>query len=95
LENIDDHISRIQGKLQQLLKQHTSLLKENEVQQKQLEAMQRQNATQEEQLKSLQEQNFILKAASGKMNDADKKEFEQAINKYIREVDKCIGLLSE
>ena len=37
----------------------------------------------------------ILKAASGQMTEADQKEFEKRINQYIKEIDKCIGLLSD
>jgi hypothetical protein len=29
------------------------------------------------------------------MSEADKKAFEKNINQYIREIDKCIGILSE
>jgi len=29
------------------------------------------------------------------MTEADKKAFEKQINQYIKEIDKCIGLLSE
>ena len=37
----------------------------------------------------------ILKAASGQMTETDQKEFEKKINGYIKEIDKCIGLLSD
>ncbi len=29
------------------------------------------------------------------MTEADQKEFEKRINHYIKEIDKCIGLLSD
>jgi len=29
------------------------------------------------------------------MTEADQKEFEKRINQYIKEIDKCIGLLSD
>jgi hypothetical protein len=48
-----------------------------------------------QQITALQEKVSILKAATGKMNEADKKEFEKNIGQYIREIDKCIGILSE
>ena len=37
----------------------------------------------------------VLKAAAGDMNDKDKKDFDKRINQYIKEIDKCIGLLSD
>jgi ABC-type iron transport system FetAB ATPase subunit len=43
----------------------------------------------------LEEQQLILKSSTGKMNEADKKAMEQVIGKYIKEIDKCIALLSE
>ena len=43
----------------------------------------------------MEQQAVILKSAAGKMNEKDKKVFEQQINQYIKEVDKSIGLLSE
>jgi hypothetical protein len=43
----------------------------------------------------LQQQVGILKSATGQMSESEKKAFEKIINQYIRELDKCIGLLSE
>jgi len=43
----------------------------------------------------LEEQQYILKSAAGELNSADKKAFEQTISRYIKEIDKCIALLSE
>ena len=48
--DIHDHISRIQGKLQQLMKQHAVLLKDHDLQKKQLESLQKEKASREEQL---------------------------------------------
>jgi hypothetical protein len=46
-------------------------------------------------INQLEQQVGILKSAAGKMDEADKKLFEKHINQYIKEIDKCIGLLSE
>jgi hypothetical protein len=37
----------------------------------------------------------VLKITSGNWEENDKKEFEKRINHYLREIDKCINLLSE
>jgi sugar-specific transcriptional regulator TrmB len=95
MQPVAAQISRIQSKLQELLKKHQSSLKELEQQQKTNAALQQQQELNEQKIRTLEEKQHILKAAAGKMNDPDKKEFEQAINKYIREIDKCIDLLSE
>ena len=91
----DQHIKRINEKLQQLLKRHQQLQKDNLRQQKQIEELQAGNKKDAEIISGLQEKVSILKAAAGKMNEADKKAFEKNINRYIREIDKCITLLSE
>ena len=95
MQPIAAQINRIQSKLQDLLKKHQASIKELEQQQKVITGLQQQQELNERKIKTLEEKQHILKAAAGKMNDPDKKEFEQTINKYIREVDKCIGLLSE
>ena len=92
---IEENITRINAKLQQLLKQYAVLKKENE----QLKASFINNKTQSEkdaeQIIQLQQQVALLKSAAGQMNETDKKAFEKNINQYIKERDKCIGLLSE
>ena len=92
---LEENIKRINTKLQQLLKQHQQLQKENE----QLKTAITAHKIREEKdlllITQLEQQAGILKSAAGKMNDADKKSFEKHINQYIREIDKCIGLLSE
>jgi len=95
MAELEENIKRINQKLQQLLKQYQSLQKENEQKSNEIKAL---RATKEEQSKridELQQQVSILKSAAGEMNATDKKEFEKHINQYIKEIDKCIGLLSE
>ena len=95
MQQVDLHISRINTKLQELLKKHPAALKDLEQQQKRIDTLLQQQSLQEKKIRTLEEQQSILKAAAGSMNPADKKAFEQSINKYIREIDKCIDLLSE
>ena len=92
---LENHIKRINDKLQQLLKNHQLLQKDNERQSKLITALQQEKEKDAQQITTLKEQVNILKAAAGKMNEADKKAFEKNINQYIREIDKCISLLSE
>lgn len=49
----------------------------------------------EQKIEELNQQVLILKSAALQLNDSDKKELEKRINRYIREVDKCINFLSE
>jgi len=95
LEQIEIHIARINNKLQDLLKKHTSLQKQNQQQQELITKLKEQQESGEKKIKALEEQQFILKSAAGELNSTDKKAFEQTISRYIKEIDKCIALLSE
>jgi len=95
MTDLDAHIKRINDKLQLLLKNYQLLQKENERQNKLIDTLQQSKEKDMQQITELQEKVNILKAASGQMNEADKKEFEKNISRYIKEIDKCIGLLSE
>lgn len=87
-------IQRIEEKIKIKLKLMAKLEKENEAHQKQLEKLTIQNSEFEEQVRLLKEENLILKAATGKISEEDKKQLEKSINKYIREIDNCIGILN-
>ena len=92
---MQEQIQRIQGKIQLRLKELSLLKKENENQQKQIDSLKQKQQEMMETLESLRQQNAILKAATGSMSEPDKKELEQNINRYLREIDKCIALLTE
>ena len=95
MTTLSENIKRINDKLQQLLKNYQLLQKENKRQSELIAALQEAKEKDAEQINLMQEKITILKAAAGKMNEADKKAFEKNISQYIREIDKCIGLLSE
>jgi len=95
LQKIETHISSIQTKLQDLLKKHSALQKQTIQQQETIVALKQKQEANEKKIKALEEQQYILKSAAGNLSIADKKAFEQTIGKYIREIDKCIALLSE
>jgi chromosome segregation ATPase len=95
LQEIEAQIARVQLKLQELLKRQANLLKEKAALQQKLTVLQADNSIQEKKIKLLEEQQQIFKAAASKLNEADKKAFDLTINRYIREIDKCIALLSE
>jgi len=95
MSELQKNITRINEKLQQLLKQYQVLQKENMQQRERIAGMQQQQANDAAALQQMQEQLLVLKAAAGSMTDADKKEFEKNVNRYMKEIDKCIGYLSE
>lgn len=95
MSNTEQHLKRIQDKLQQLLKQHASVQKENSRLKEELETAQKKITAQQKGSDELKQQVSILKVGAGEMSGADKKEFEKRINGYLKEIDRCIALLGE
>jgi len=95
MNELEQHIKRVNDKLQLLLKDYQQLQKDNLRQSALIEDLKKSRESSAQQIETLKEQVGILKAAAGKMNESDKKEFEKNINRYIRDIDKCIGILSE
>jgi hypothetical protein len=92
---VDQQFNIVNEKLQQLLRQHIRLQKENVELKLELKRCQEMDAQRLMRIDELQQQVAILKIAAGEMTDKDKKEFEKKINQYIREIDKCIAYLSQ
>lgn len=95
MSELNNHIKQIAAKLQQLLKRHELLQKENAAFRQDRETLKKENELFRQQLEELRQQQLILKASSAPLNDADKKEMEQKINSYLRNIDKCISLLGK
>lgn len=93
--NTEQHLKRIQDKLQQLLKNYSALQKENDRLKHELEKDHKEAKEQQKNIEELKQQVDILRLNAGEMSDIDKKEFEKRINSYLREIDRCIVLLSE
>lgn len=95
MSNTEQHLKRIQDKLQQLLKQHAAVQKENSKLKEDLASAQQKISTQQKGTDELKQQVSILKVSVGEMSEADKKEFEKRINGYLKEIDRCITLLGQ
>ena len=95
MSNTEQHLKRIQDKLQQLLKQYTTVQKENNKLKEQLVSANQKTTAQQKNMDELKQQVSILKLNAGEMSEADKKEFEKRINNYVKEIDRCIALLNE
>lgn len=95
MSNLSENINRINAKLQQLLKQYQLMQKENEQLTQSIKELKIAQEANMLRISQMEQQAGILKSAAGKMNEKDKKIFEQQINQYIKEIDKSIGLLSE
>lgn len=90
----EQHLKRIQDKVQQLLKQYFALQKENQSIKEELESIKKEATQFRENSDSLKQQVEILKYSNGEMEDEDKKQFEKRINIYLKEIDRCITMLS-
>jgi len=92
---LDQQFNLINDKLQQLLKQHSRLQKDNERLKQELQQAKNAETVTQQKLEELQQQIMILKVSSGELSTKDKKDFEKKINQYVKEIDKCISFLSE
>ena len=91
----EDQLKRIQEKLQQLVKQHSALQKENQALKEEVNSTKKLAEQQHVNIDRLKQQVEILKLSNGEMNEAEKKQFEKRVNSYIKEIDRCIAMLSE
>ncbi|HYJ38842.1 MAG TPA: hypothetical protein VEV87_09510 [Chitinophagaceae bacterium] len=95
MQQTDEQVHRIHQKIQQLLKQQASLQKTN------LELKQEVNGLRTERkeflvsLDEMQQQLAVLKAAKSQLSEDEKKAFEKRLGQYIKEIDRCITILSE
>ena len=92
---VEQHIQRINEKIQQLLKQYRASQKENEKLKKELADIKSLHAERSQLIDELEQKVAVLKTATNNMTEADKKELEKRLNHYIKEIDRCIGMLSE
>lgn len=92
---LDENISRINNKLQLLLKQYQQSQKETTLLKKELDDLEILRKQEQDRISKLETQVLILKSSAGHLPEGDKKIFEKNIEQYIKEIDKCIRLLSE
>lgn len=95
MDNLETNSKVVLDKLQQLLKKHMTLQKENEGLKNDLAVLQNKEYDYKLAIDELHQKVNILQASSGQMTHKDQKEFEKKISQYIKEIDKCIGILSE
>ena len=95
MADFEKQLKRIQDKLQQVLKEHAALQKENLRLKEELDKNRTQSFSHQQNIEDLKQQVDVLKITSGDWDQNDKKEFEKRINSYIKEIDRCIALLSE
>ncbi|MEP6595960.1 MAG: hypothetical protein ABJA71_08425 [Ginsengibacter sp.] len=95
MSTLETHIKLINEKLQQLLKKNTSLQKQNEILNKELTVLKEKEKDYKATIEAISQKANILQAASGNMSEEDQKELEKRIDRYVKEIDKCISILSD
>ncbi|MEO8582534.1 MAG: hypothetical protein ABI415_01990 [Flavitalea sp.] len=93
--NSDEQLKRITDKLQELLKKYDQLYKENEKLRAELVPAKQREIGFMEQIANLEQKVLVLKTTPGKMNDTDKKELDKKLHGYLKEIDRCISMLSD
>ena len=94
MAELSENIKQLNTKLQQLLKQYNHLVAQNDQQKKTILQLTETAEQQKNALDEMKQEQLILKASLDKMDAAEKKQLEQKINSYIRNIDKTISLLS-
>jgi|RhiMetdeSRZDD1v2_1073273.scaffolds.fasta_scaffold35352_4 chromosome segregation ATPase len=90
-----EQLKRITVKLQELVKKYDNLKKENERLRGELLPSKEREVSLLEQIGNLEQRIMVLKAGAGKLDDADKKELDKRLHTYLKEIDRCISMLSE
>lgn len=90
-----EQIDRIRTKVQALVKKQQVLEKENEKLKSELDRKQGLELELKEKVGQLEEQLNLAKVSGGQMDEISKKAFEKQLNQYIKEIDRCIAMLSQ
>jgi len=92
---LEEHIQRINEKMQSLLKLYQLQQKENDRLKRELQLVKGMETTKAKQIEELEQKVAVLKTATNNMSEADKKELEKKLNHYLKEIDRCIEMLGE
>lgn len=96
MSDITPKLQRIHEKLEQLNKRLILSEAETELLKRELKQARETIALQKNTLRELEEQNKIVKIAEAvALSKSDRREVKLKINEFIREIDKCIAVLSE
>lgn len=95
MEELLQHIRRIQEKLQGLQKQFQQVNRDKDRLQQELLSSLERDRLQQLKIQELEKQLELSKAVRTDMSEDDRQALERRINQYLREIDKCIALLNE
>ncbi|MEY5033994.1 MAG: hypothetical protein RL447_372 [Bacteroidota bacterium] len=92
---MEANLKRILDKVQQLMRRSKAMQQESDRLRRTLTETEEKLRQAQEQTNLLRMQLDVLKMNAGELNTADKKEIEKKLNGYLKEIDRCIALLSE
>ena len=95
MEGLQDQLKRVTEKLQQVVQRYHLLQKEHEQLSREVIALRDKEKTRLLRIDELEMKMTALQSVTVQLNETEKKEVEKRINRYIREIDRCIALLSE
>jgi len=95
MEGLQQQLKQITEKLQQVVHRYQVLQKEHEQLSKEVIALRDKEKARLIRIDELEMKVTALQTATGQLNETEKKDVEKRINRYIREIDRCIALLSE
>ena len=95
MTTLDQHIQSLQQKMQLLVKKHQQLEKENAKLKDELVRLKETQSEKKQEVEVLEMQNAMLKASQQHLDDKEKKELEKKLSLYIKEIDRCIAMLTE
>lgn len=92
---LEAQIKIVNEKLQQLLKKNAALQRQNEMLHAEVTSFKKKEEDYKASIESISQKVHILQAASGTMSKEDQRKLESHIEKYIKDIDRCITMLSE
>ena len=95
MDALQQQLKRITDKLQQAVQRYQQLQKEHEQLNKEVQLLREKDKARQIKVDELEMKLTALQTVTGQLVDSDKKDVEKRINRYIREIDRCIALLSE
>ena len=95
MTSIDQHIQSLNQKMQQLAKKHQQLEKENYKLKQELVIIKKQVDEKKQGFEIMEMQNAMLKASQQQLDDKEKRDLEKKLNHFIKEIDRCIEMLTQ
>ncbi len=92
---LDQHIQTLQQKMHLLVKKHQQLEKENLKLKEELNFLKKNSYDKKQEFEVMEMQNAILKASQQQLDDKEKKELEKKLTRFIKEIDRCIAMLTQ